>query len=204
MWIRSATSNTCGMSWLMSTTGMPRSRIDLIRSMTCPDSRTPRAAVGSSMMMTPRPKAAARATATPCRWPPDNVSTDWVTDLMPILRSARCCDASCRIFGMSSLRNRLPARPLRRTSRPRYRFDAMSRAGTTARSWYTVSIPAALASRVFLNDTGVPFIRISPESGITAPAKALIRLDFPAPLSPMTASTSPARSSKSAPLIAVT
>ena len=80
----------------------------------------------------------------------------------------------------------------------------MSRAGTTARSWYTVSIPAARASRVFLNDTGWPFIRIWPESGITAPARALIKLLLPAPLSPMTASTSPARSSKSAPLIAVT
>ena len=27
MWMRSATSNTCGMLWLISTTGRPRSRI---------------------------------------------------------------------------------------------------------------------------------------------------------------------------------
>ena len=40
-------------------------------------SLTPSAAVGSSMMTTREPKAAARATATPWRWPPERVSTDW-------------------------------------------------------------------------------------------------------------------------------
>jgi hypothetical protein len=36
-----------------------------------------------------------------------------------------------------------------------------------------------------------PARRISPESGITAPHKALIIEDLPAPLSPMTARISP-------------
>ena len=39
---------------------------------------TPSAAVGSSRMITLDPKAAARATATPCRWPPESVSTGCV------------------------------------------------------------------------------------------------------------------------------
>src|SRR5882724_6125545 len=43
-----------------------------------------------------------------------------------------------------------------------------------------------------------------PSSGITAPHSALIMVDLPAPLSPITASTSPRRRSKSAPSIAVT
>ena len=39
---------------------------------------TPRAAVGSSKMMTFDPNAAARATATPWRCPPESVSTAWL------------------------------------------------------------------------------------------------------------------------------
>ena len=42
------------------------------------DSFTPSAVVGSSRMTTRLPKAAARATATAWRWPPDSVSTAWV------------------------------------------------------------------------------------------------------------------------------
>ena len=63
--------------------------------------------------------AAARATATPCRCPPDNVSTAWLTFLMPIFSSARCRAASARILGMSRRRNTVPASPFRRSSRPR-------------------------------------------------------------------------------------
>ena len=59
-------------------------------------SRNP--SVGSSMMMTRLPNAAERTTATPWRCPPDRVST-WVTDLMPIFRSARCAEDCDRIFG---------------------------------------------------------------------------------------------------------
>ena len=65
MWMRSATSKTCGMLWLISTIGTPRLRTSRIRSSTRPDSLTPSAAVGSSMMITFDAKAAARATATP-------------------------------------------------------------------------------------------------------------------------------------------
>jgi hypothetical protein len=67
----------------------------------------------------------------------------------------------------------------------------MSSAGMTASCWYTVSIPASRASCGFLKWTGRPFIVISPESGTYAPVRHLMRVDLPAPLSPMTASTSP-------------
>src|SRR5439155_2880125 len=48
IWIRSASSKTCGMSWLIRITGRPRSRTRRIRSSTCRVSFTPSAAVGSS------------------------------------------------------------------------------------------------------------------------------------------------------------
>ncbi len=64
MWIRSATSNTWGMLWLINTTGRPRSLRSLMSCNTNADSLTPSAAVGSSKMTTLDPNAAARATAT--------------------------------------------------------------------------------------------------------------------------------------------
>src|SRR3954452_19346805 len=64
MWIRSATSNTFGMLWLIRMMPSPRSRRSLTRRSTCPVSRTPSAAVGSSRMTTLLPNAAVRATAT--------------------------------------------------------------------------------------------------------------------------------------------
>src|SRR3989344_3508702 len=98
----------------------------------------------------------------------------------------------------------LPSSPGRRSSRPRNRFSAMVMAGATARSWYTVSMPARRASMGLLNWMRWPSSRISPSSGTVAPDSALMRLDLPAPLSPITARISPARSSKSAPSSAVT
>jgi hypothetical protein len=46
--------------------------------------------------------------------------------------------------------------------------------------------------------------RMSPWSGTTAPDSALISVDFPAPLSPITAQISPGIRSKSAPFMATT
>ena len=86
MWMRSAISNTCGMLWLIRITGSPLSRTRLMSSSTWPDSLTPSAAVGSSMITSLRAHAAARATATPWRWPPDSVSTAWLIERMPICR----------------------------------------------------------------------------------------------------------------------
>ncbi len=100
-----------------------------------PDSLTPSAAVGSSRMTTLRAKAALRATATPCRWPPESVSTACFMERMPILRSAMCWRDSSAHPLRSSIRKTEPSGPRRRSSRPRNMFSAMSRAGATARSW---------------------------------------------------------------------
>ena len=42
-----------------------------------------------------------------------------------------------------------------------------------------------------VNVTFLPSSKISPLSGITAPQSTLMRVDLPAPLSPITPSTSP-------------
>ena len=85
-----------------------------------------------------------------------------------------------------------------RTSRPRKRLSAIESAGESARFWYTVSMPARRASIGERKCTGSPPSRISPASGITAPQSALISVDLPAPLSPITARISPGSRVKSA------
>src|SRR5437016_2930197 len=52
--------------------------------------------------------------------------------------------------------------------------------------------------------TGWPSTRISPEVGVSVPDKILTSVLLPAPLSPMSAVTSPALTSKSAPASALT
>src|SRR5689334_5172630 len=84
-----------------------------------------------------------------------------------------------------------------RTSRPRNMFWTTSRLSHSARSWYTTSIPSLDASFGLLTWTGFPSKMISPLSGAWMPATVLTRVDLPAPLSPTSAMTSPARTSKS-------
>ena len=77
-------------------------------------------------------------------------------------------------------------------------LSAIESAGDSARFWYTVSIPASRACIGEVKWIGWPSSRISPSSGVTAPEMALISVDLPAPLSPITARISPGISSKSA------
>ena len=110
IWIRSASSKTFGMSWLIRITGRPRSRTRLIRSSTWRVSLTPSAAVGSSMITTRRAQVAARATATPWRCPPERFSTGWAIERMPIWSSAKWRVASRRMAPLLSMRSTLPER----------------------------------------------------------------------------------------------
>ena len=68
---RSATVNTSGMRWLISTTAMPWSRRWRIRFSTSATWRTEIAAVGSSISTILALDSMVRAIATACRWPPD-------------------------------------------------------------------------------------------------------------------------------------
>ena len=76
-------------------------------------------------------------------------------------------------------------------SRPMKKLRVTLMRGLSARSWYTVPMPAWLASRGELNSTSLPSIMILPEVGLCTPERILIKVDLPAPLSPSSAWTSP-------------
>ena len=190
MWMRSATSKTCGMLWLISTIGRPRCFTSSISSSTLRDSLTPSAAVGSSMMTTRLPKAAARATATPWRWPPDSVSTGWLMFWMVSRPSSFSCSRASLLHRRRgrACGTHCPSEPGLRAARGRGTCCRRSTAPATAPgSGRRSRCRRARASIGERKCTGLPSSRISPASGMTAPASALISVDLPAPLSPMTA-----------------
>src|SRR5215467_6516683 len=75
-------------------------------------------------------------------------------------------------------------------------FSTMSRLSQSARSWYTVAMPSAVASFGRLMWTGRPSHLISPPLGSQMPAMHLISVVLPAPLSPTSAVTCPAGMSR--------
>ena len=173
----------------MKITPRPWARAWMTYLSTIPDCLTPSALVGSSRMRTLAPKYTARAIETAWRSPPDSVPTVWLGSRtsMPILAISSCmtrwaCLMSMRCSGPRPFVGSLPRKKLRHT--------LMS--GTVARSWNTVAIPRARASRGLVNVTGSPFISSSPLSGVWTPDRILISVDLPAPLSPSTQVTSPA------------
>src|SRR5206468_709884 len=96
-----------------------------ISSSTIADSRTPSAAVGSSMITIRVPHAIARATATACRWPPERLSTGCSTDWIPIFRW-RISSSARRAIAFLSRKPNHESGAGRSFSRPRKRFDAAS------------------------------------------------------------------------------
>ena len=173
--MRSATSNTCGMLWLIRITGMPESRTLRISSSTCADSLTPSAAVGSSRMITFEPNAAARATATPWRWPPESDSTCWVMSWIVMIPSSVICFlASARILARSSLRKTRAEDARARAARGRgtgcRRCPAPGRPRASGRRSRSRSARASIGVFIWI---GWPSSRISPSSGTTAPDEAL-------------------------------
>ena len=177
----------CGL-WVMKITARPICRAWITYFRTMPDCRTPRAEVGSSRIRTLAPKYTARAIATAWRSPPDSVPTVWLGSRtsMPILaissRMIRCAPLmSIRWSGPRPLVGSLPRKKLRHTDI----------SGTVARSWNTVAMPRARASRGPAKITGSPSKSTSPLSGTYTPERILISVDLPAPLSPSTHVTSP-------------
>ena len=141
------------------------------------------------MISTRLPKAAARATATPWRCPPDRVSTAWPmfwmvsrpSWLISLRAASRMPDGrasgtptrarpACASRGRGTCSWRCPGPGRRPGSGRRSRCRPPGRRSATAES----GRPA-------------PSRMISPRSGMTAPEKHLMSVDLPAPLSPMTA-----------------
>ena len=76
---------------------------------------------------------AARATATPCLWPPDSVSTGWWMFWIVISPSSfNFSRANFAIRARSVARNHCPMKPGMRGSRPRNMLSAMDSAGDSA------------------------------------------------------------------------
>ena len=73
--------------------------------------------------------------------------------------------------------------------RPMYRFSATDRFGHSVISWYTVLIPSFCASwgEWMVTLPGMPSSSIVPSSFEYTPVSTLIRVDLPAPFSPISA-----------------
>ena len=177
------------MLWLIMTTPSPRSRSRSMRSSTSAVCATPSAAVGSSSTITRGFPSSERAIATVWRWPPDSEATGIRTvgiraDSSPSSSQARVsiCTSSSR-HGVSS--------------RPRKRFCTTFRFSHSARSWNTVAIPRCIAALGSAMSTGSELKEMLPRSGRCTPARTFTRVDFPAPLSPTMAITSPCTTSRS-------
>jgi hypothetical protein len=83
-------------------------------------------------------------------------------------------------------------------------FSATVRFSQRFTSWYTVLTPCARASAGPVNRRSTPSTRIVPAVGEWIPVRALIRVDLPAPFSPIRAWISPGRRLKSTPSRAFT
>ena len=100
-----------------------------------------------------------------------------------------------------SARSSIPARAERE---PSTTFSATVNVGTSAKCWWTMPTPRAMASAGDARRVGRPSISISPASGCRWPNAMFISVDLPAPFSPRTTWTSPARTSKSMSALATT
>ena len=79
---------------------------------------------------------------------------------------------------------------------------AAVRLSQSARSWWTISMPWRRASSGRCSTISRPFIRIVPALGRKFPAIILTSVDLPAPLSPISPTTSPASSANDTSLTA--
>ena len=163
--IRSDRSKTSWMSWLIRKMPIPSALSCWTRSRTWAVSAGPRAAVGSSMIRIRALKWTARAMATDWRWPPDSDFTGHLEVLEVRVepahhlagrglhrRSRRAIPSAGRQLAAEE-----HVAPARRCCRP---------ARASGRSSRCRSV---LASRGLAIVTGLPSMRISPESAGCAP-----------------------------------
>src|SRR3954453_14989755 len=166
----------------------PSSRRRATRSRIIAPSLAPIAASGSSSRMMSASELTVRGTAIAWRWPPDSFATGTSRrgTFTPIWSSA--VRASCFIARFA----RNGVGPMR-SSRLRNMLWKTESSLTSARSWYTQSIPSEGAWSTERSSTSSPLTTSRPSSGFWKPEMILISVDLPAPLSPSSPSTSPLR-----------
>ena len=190
--MRSATSKMFARLWLMTMTARPRSLRRRMRSSTWRVWATPRAAVGSSRITSFGSPSSERAMATIWRWPPDSDATGVVTlgmrDESDVISSTERCSMAVSSRSVHRAERALAGTPRGRgTGCPRRRGCRRARGPGRRSRCRARSRPAG---RVMW--TGSPRKRNSPLSARPTPEMVLISVDFPAPLSPTRATTSPA------------
>ena len=103
--------------------------------------------------------------------------------------------ASSRTFARAPSRSSRP--PQRVVSWPSITFSATVKTGISMKCWWTIPMPAAIASPGPEKCCTLSSRRISPSSARYSPYSTFIRVDLPAPFSPSRAWISPAWTSRS-------
>ena len=136
---------------------------------------------GSSMISSLRGRTNAVASASRRRWPEDSVPG-----------SCPDCGTSWTSSSTSSTMASGSVRPCARASRSR--CSTTLRSGKKSRSSITVATLRRISGEV--STSGVPSTSMVPSSGRSAPTRQRSRVDLPAPLRPVRAMASPARTSR--------
>ena len=140
-------------------------------------------AVGSSKISSPAPRYSAFRISTRCFIPTGRSFTFargstgrlYLSAISRVLRIALAWSITTPFTG----------------SLPKIRFSATVREGTSIKCWCTIPIPRPRATVGLAISTFLPSSQISPPSGLSIPNRIFIRVDFPAPFSPIRAWISP-------------
>ena len=176
--------NTSSIRWEIYTIATPRAFILRIILNNVAVSRSVRAAVGSSMMTTFASNIKMRRISVICWWPTEQRPASVVSgNSMP--SSRHVFSASASIAFLSSMPNLL------RFGLIKYRFSNNVRFGQMLSSWWMKATPFSSASLGFGKVRSTPSMVMVPASALWIPVRIFMRVDLPAPFSPIKAWTSP-------------
>ena len=142
--------------------------------------------VGSSMMTMRASSDSALMISTSWRWASDRSATG-----VSASKSQPSRRSSGATFGLIAARSISFNGPPKTGSRPIITLAATSRLSKRLSSWCTKAMPAAMAPATVSEPCSAPSMRITPSLGSTTPPRIFIRVDLPAPFSPISARTSP-------------
>src|SRR5699024_8341575 len=148
-----------------------------------------RTAVGSSSTSTSALRLRALMISTRC-WAPTGRSSTSASGSRSKPKRAEISRTSVRAAARSS-------RPPLVGSCPSTMFSATVKTGTSMKCWWTIPIPASIASPGSEKVTGFPSMTMSPPSGRYSPYRTFIRVDLPAPFSPSSEWISPGSTTRS-------